>query len=108
MPSRSAAALDDRTSLGVYAYTVAKPGEFREDEQQRGWVEHPFVAFLVEKRIAQLFEVEYVEAGIALRHSFEQRLIAEFDWEHTVPEHALAYRFDIVLRGRDATPMEGP
>jgi protocatechuate 3,4-dioxygenase beta subunit len=35
-----------------------------------------------------------------------QRLIAEFDWEHTAPEHALGYRFDIVLRGRDATPME--
>jgi protocatechuate 3,4-dioxygenase, beta subunit len=35
-----------------------------------------------------------------------QRLIAGFDWENTVPEHAIAYRFDIVLRGRDATPME--
>ncbi|HEV8410049.1 MAG TPA: protocatechuate 3,4-dioxygenase subunit beta [Gemmatimonadaceae bacterium] len=35
-----------------------------------------------------------------------QRLISEFDWEHAVPDHAIAYRFDIVLRGRDATPME--
>ena len=34
------------------------------------------------------------------------RLVADFDWEHTVPEHALAYRFDIILRGRDATPLE--
>ena len=34
------------------------------------------------------------------------RLIGDFDWEHTVPGHAVAYRFDIVLRGRDATPME--
>lgn len=34
------------------------------------------------------------------------RLIAAFDWETTMPEHALGYRFDIVLRGRDATPME--
>jgi protocatechuate 3,4-dioxygenase beta subunit len=33
-------------------------------------------------------------------------LIAKVDWEHTIPEHAIAYRFDIVLRGRDATPME--
>lgn len=37
-----------------------------------------------------------------------ERLIAQFDWEHTVPEHAIAYRFDIVLRGRNATPMERP
>ena len=36
------------------------------------------------------------------------RLIAAFDWETTVPEVALGYRFDIVLRGREATPMEGP
>ncbi len=34
------------------------------------------------------------------------RLIATFDWETTAPEYALGYRFDIVLRGRDATPME--
>ena len=33
-------------------------------------------------------------------------LISKFDWETTVPEHALGYRFDIVLRGRDATPLE--
>ena len=35
-----------------------------------------------------------------------RRLISNFDWETTVPEHALGYRFDIVLRGREATPME--
>jgi len=35
-----------------------------------------------------------------------RRLISVFDWENVVPEYALAYRFDIVLRGRDATPME--
>ena len=29
-----------------------------------------------------------------------------FDWENTIPEQALGYRFDIVLRGRDETPME--
>jgi protocatechuate 3,4-dioxygenase beta subunit len=34
------------------------------------------------------------------------RLIAAFDVETTIPERALGYRFDIVLRGRNATPME--
>lgn len=34
------------------------------------------------------------------------RLVASLDWETTQPEYALGYRFDIVLRGRDATPME--
>ena len=34
------------------------------------------------------------------------RLISRFDLDHTVPEWALAYSFDIVLRGRESTPME--
>ena len=34
------------------------------------------------------------------------RLISVFDWETTIPETALGYRFDIILRGREATPME--
>jgi protocatechuate 3,4-dioxygenase beta subunit len=33
-------------------------------------------------------------------------MVSEFDLSETVPEWALAYRFDVVLRGRDATPME--
>jgi len=34
------------------------------------------------------------------------RLVAHFDLELTIPEWALGYRFDIVLRGREATPFE--
>jgi protocatechuate 3,4-dioxygenase, beta subunit len=34
------------------------------------------------------------------------RMICRFDLDETVPEWALAYEFDIVLRGREATPME--
>jgi protocatechuate 3,4-dioxygenase beta subunit len=34
------------------------------------------------------------------------RLVSQFDWETTIPVQALGYRFDIVLSGREATPME--
>lgn len=34
------------------------------------------------------------------------RMVSSFDLENTQPGWALAYRFDIVLRGRDATPLE--
>jgi protocatechuate 3,4-dioxygenase beta subunit len=34
------------------------------------------------------------------------RLISLFDWETTIPEQALGYRFDIILSGREATPLE--
>jgi len=36
-----------------------------------------------------------------------ERLVAEFDLDSTEPDWALAYRFDIVLRGPRATPLEG-
>jgi protocatechuate 3,4-dioxygenase beta subunit len=35
-----------------------------------------------------------------------ERMIARFDLGETVPEWALAYGFDVVLRGREATPTE--
>jgi protocatechuate 3,4-dioxygenase beta subunit len=37
-----------------------------------------------------------------------QRLISGFDWETTIPEQALGFRFDVVLAGREATPWEPP
>jgi protocatechuate 3,4-dioxygenase beta subunit len=36
----------------------------------------------------------------------QRRLISRFDLDLTRPEWCLGYRFDIVLRGRDATPFE--
>jgi protocatechuate 3,4-dioxygenase, beta subunit len=36
-----------------------------------------------------------------------ERLVARFDLDTTQPEWALAYQWDIVLRGRDSTPIEG-
>jgi protocatechuate 3,4-dioxygenase, beta subunit len=35
-----------------------------------------------------------------------ERMISRFDLEQTVPEWALAYQFDVVLRGREATPTQ--
>jgi protocatechuate 3,4-dioxygenase, beta subunit len=34
------------------------------------------------------------------------RLISLFDWDSTTPDHALGYKFDIILRGRNSTPVE--
>jgi protocatechuate 3,4-dioxygenase beta subunit len=34
------------------------------------------------------------------------RLISIFDWETTVPDESVGYRFDIVLNGRESTPWE--
>ncbi|MNT64449.1 Protocatechuate 3,4-dioxygenase beta chain [compost metagenome] len=37
-----------------------------------------------------------------------RRMISRFDIDATEEAHALGYVFDIVLRGRNATPMENP
>jgi protocatechuate 3,4-dioxygenase beta subunit len=39
--------------------------------------------------------------------SVVQRLVSSFDLDLTEPEWALGYRFNFVLRGRNATPFEG-
>lgn len=38
--------------------------------------------------------------------SARQRLISTLDWETTIPQIALGYRFDIILRGAQETPMQ--
>jgi protocatechuate 3,4-dioxygenase, beta subunit len=35
-----------------------------------------------------------------------RRLVSLFDWSTTTPDYALGYRFDIVVSGREATPLE--
>jgi protocatechuate 3,4-dioxygenase beta subunit len=35
-----------------------------------------------------------------------QRMISRFDLETTLPQWATGYKFDIVLRGPEATPFE--
>ena len=36
------------------------------------------------------------------------RMVSAFDMAATRPDWALAYRFDVVLRGREQTPFEEP
>ncbi len=42
----------------------------------------------------------------AVPEGARERMISSFELDVTEPEHALGFRFNIVLRGRDATPME--
>jgi protocatechuate 3,4-dioxygenase beta subunit len=34
------------------------------------------------------------------------RMVSTFDLENTIADWALCFRFDIVLRGREATPQD--
>ena len=52
-----------------------------------------------------LFEFDPIFNSIRDQRARE-RLVSSFDLSETVPEWALAYRWDIVLRGPEATPVE--
>lgn len=102
---------------GNYRFVTIKPGAYPWRNHPNAWrpahihfslFGHAFVTRLVTQMYFPgdpLLPHDPIFNGIANEKS-RNRLVADFDWDVTVPEHALGYRFDIVLRGRDATPME--
>lgn len=52
-----------------------------------------------------LLEFDPIFHGVA-DETARNSLISKFDWATTTPEVALGFQFDIILRGRNATPME--
>ena len=104
-------------ALGRYSFKTIKPGAYPWRNHYNAWrpAHIHFSLFglgLMQRLVTQMYfpgdpllAYDPMVTGVPDEKA-RARLIGEFDWEHTVPEHAIAYRFDIVLRGRDATPME--
>jgi protocatechuate 3,4-dioxygenase beta subunit len=102
---------------GNYRFTTIRPGAYP-------WRNHPnawrpvhihfslFGAGFAQRLITQMYfpgDPLLAYDPIFLSTADEaarSRLIAQFDLAITQPEWALGYRFDIVLRGREATPFE--
>jgi len=101
---------------GHYKFTTVKPGAYPWMNHHNAW--RPahihlslFGTSFMSRLVTQLYfpgdplfyqDPIFMSAPEAARG----RLVASFDLEHTMPEWALAYRFDIVLRGRNATPLD--
>lgn len=51
-----------------------------------------------------LIEIDPIANAVPM--PYRQRMVSRFDITSTQPAFALGYLFDVVLRGRDATPME--
>ena len=101
---------------GRYSFTSIKPGAYPWRNHYNAWrpAHIHFSLFgvgLVQRLVTQMyFPGDPLLAYDPMYNSVpddmaQRRLIADFDWERTIPDIALAYRFDIVLRGRDETPM---
>jgi len=102
---------------GRYQFVTIKPGAYP-------WRNHPnawrpahihfslFGVNLASRLVTQmyfpndpLFPYDPIFQGIPDERA-RQRLISAFDLDLTKPEWALGYRFDVVLRGDEATPFE--
>ena len=102
---------------GRYRFVTIKPGAYPWKNHDNAW--RPahihfslFGSAFRSRLITQmyfpgdpLFEHDPIFQSVRDREA-QQRLISTFDLETTRPEWALGYRFDIVLEGREATPME--
>jgi len=104
-------------SEGRYRFTTVKPGAYPWRNHYNAWrpAHLHFSLFglgLVQRLVTQMyFPGDPLLAYDPMYNSVPDekarlRMISSFDWENTIPDVALAFHYDIVLRGRDATPME--
>jgi protocatechuate 3,4-dioxygenase beta subunit len=99
---------------GEYRFMTVKPGAYPWRNHHNAWrPNHIHFSLFGPSFATRLITQMYFPGDplLALDPIFNsvpdparERLIATFDIEVTIPEYALGYRFDFVLRGRDATP----
>jgi protocatechuate 3,4-dioxygenase, beta subunit len=102
---------------GMYKFLTIKPGAYPWKNHRNAW-RPPHIHFslfgpsFTTRLVTQMyFPGDPLLALDPIYNSVTDpkaaaRMVSAFDIEHTEAEWALGYRFDIVLRGRDATPME--
>lgn len=102
---------------GEYRFVTIRPGEYPWRNHYNAWRAAHIHFSLFGPSFATRLVTQMYFPGDALipfdpifnctaDEKARNRLISVFDWETTIPEHALGYRFDLILRGREATPME--
>jgi protocatechuate 3,4-dioxygenase, beta subunit len=102
---------------GRYRFVTIKPGAYPWRNHPNAWrPAHIHLSLFGRAFVTRLVTQMYFPGDPLLPHDpilnsiaqerARHRLVADFDWDTTEPEYALGYRFDIVLRGRDATPMD--
>jgi protocatechuate 3,4-dioxygenase beta subunit len=104
-------------SEGRYKFVTIKPGAYPWKNHHNAWrpahihfslFGPSFLTRLVTQMFFPgdpLFPFDPIFNGIQDAKA-RDRMICKFDLDLTQPEWALGYNFDIVLRGRNATPME--
>jgi len=102
---------------GRYKFVTVKPGAYPWGNHHNAWrpnhihfsvFGHSFLSRLVTQMYFPgdpLFPFDPIFNSVTDEKA-RQRMISSFDLENTIPDWALCFRFDIVLRGREATPQD--
>jgi protocatechuate 3,4-dioxygenase beta subunit len=102
---------------GRYRFVTIRPGAYPWGNSDNAWrpAHIHFSVFgqaFTQRLVTQmyfpddpLFDQDPI-AGAVPDPAARARMISRYDHDATVAEWALGYRFDLVLRGRDATPFE--
>ncbi|WP_431958010.1 protocatechuate 3,4-dioxygenase subunit beta [Nocardia lijiangensis] len=103
---------------GRYSFTTIKPGAYPWRNHDNAWrpAHIHFSVFgraFTQRLVTQMYFPDdplFAQDPIfnAVPEAARPRLISRFSLEGTQPEWAMNFEFDIVLRGRDATPFEEP
>lgn len=101
---------------GRYRFVTIKPGPYPWGNHDKAWrpahIHFSLFGNVYAQRLVTqmyfpsdpLFDYDPIFQSIP-DLAARQRLISRFSLEHTVSDQMLGYAFDIVLRGRDATPF---
>ena len=103
---------------GLYRFVTIKPGAYPWKNHDNAWrPAHIHFSLFGPAFATRLVTQMYFPGDPLFRYDpifqsipderARQRLIAQFDLATTRPEWALGYQFNIILRGREATPFEG-
>jgi protocatechuate 3,4-dioxygenase beta subunit len=103
---------------GRYVFTTIKPGAYPWRNHYNAWrPAHIHFSIFGTNFLTRLVTQMYFPGDPLLAHDpifhsvsderARHRLVSKFDLALTKPEWALGFVFDIVVRGRDATPFEG-
>jgi protocatechuate 3,4-dioxygenase beta subunit len=102
---------------GRYRFVTIRPGEYPWGNHYNAWRPAHIHFSLFGQAFAQRLVTQMYFPGDPLLafdpmyncvpdEQARRRLISTLDWETTIPQIALGYRFDIILRGPQETPME--
>src|SRR5690242_13178041 len=102
---------------GHYSFVTIKPGAYPWRNHHNAWrPAHIHFSLFGPALVTRLVTQMYFPGDPLFPHDpifnsipdeqARQRMVSKFDIDATQPEWALAYQFDIILRGRDSTPFE--